>query len=64
MRIIVAKDKKFERHNLIEKIIRIFTVPLFNSIPDSVIKKLVSGTNRDGKIVIENNQKDGKYRKQ
>lgn len=52
MKLIVAEDKKFERHNFIEKIIRIFTVPLLNNIPEGLIRKILS-TNKDGKIIIE-----------
>ncbi len=53
MKIIVADDKKLERHNLIEKLIRIFSVPLLNILPPSVVQKMMSVSSRDAKAVIK-----------
>ena len=53
MRIIIADNKKLEKHNLVEKTIRGFTLPLLNNIPSSVVKKVLAGTNKDGKVVIK-----------
>ena len=53
MRLIFADDKKFEKHNLLEKTVRIFSVPLLNNIPSSMMKKILGGTSKDGKTVIK-----------
>lgn len=53
MKIIIADKKNFETHNLLVKFVRIFSVPLLNNIPPSVIKKILAGTSKDGATAIK-----------
>lgn len=53
MKIIVTDDKKLEKHNLIEKIIRIFSVPLLNSLPSPIIKKMMIKSSRDAGTAVK-----------
>jgi len=33
MQVAIAEGKRFETHNLIEKIVRIFSIPVLNNMP-------------------------------
>src|SRR4030042_2116542 len=48
-----ADKSKLETHSLIEKIIRVFSVPLLNNIPSSIMKKRLAGSSKDGKAVVK-----------
>lgn len=52
MRVVLANNKELEKHNIIEKIVRIFSVPLLNKIPSSIIKKILKKSSEDGKIAV------------
>lgn len=53
MKIIIADKKSFETHSLLVKFIRIFSTPLLNNIPASVMRKILAGTSRDGAIAVK-----------
>src|SRR4030042_2771110 len=53
MEIDVADKKNLEKHGILSKVIRIFSVPLLNNLPDFFIKKMLAKTTRDGKVVLE-----------
>jgi len=53
MKIIEADDKNLEKHNLIEKFVRIFSVPLLNSLPASVVQKIMVVSSRDAATAVK-----------
>ncbi|MEK7664494.1 MAG: class I SAM-dependent methyltransferase [Patescibacteria group bacterium] len=54
MKIITANYKDLEKHNFWIKIFRIFSVPLLNNLPSSLIKKIMKRSNRDAADVVDN----------
>jgi len=53
MKITVAQGKHLEKHNLLTKFIRIFTVPLLNNLSISFIQKLMKKSSHDARRVLE-----------
>ena len=53
MKIIIADDKNLENHSLLTKFIRIFTVPLLNNLPASLIQKVMKLSSHDARKVLE-----------
>ena len=42
-----------EKHNLMIKFVRLFTVPLLNSIPSSILKNMMKSSSKDGATVVK-----------
>ncbi len=53
MKIIIANNKNLEKHNLIIKIIRLFSVPLLNNLPTSFIQKIMKSSSKDAGTVVK-----------
>lgn len=53
MKISTADIPRLRKHNLFVKMIRIFSVPIMNALPASLIKKMMWKTSRDAKKVTE-----------
>ena len=53
MKISVADIPNLRRQNLFVKMIRIFSVPIMNSLPSSLIKKMMKKSSRDASKVTE-----------
>lgn len=51
MKVVIAGGKNMERHNLAEKIIRIFSVPLLNHLPQSTVQGMMRSSSKDAKTV-------------
>lgn len=53
MKIVIPKNSDYERHTLLERIVRIIAVPLLNLLPSSFIQKAIHKSSKDAKTVLE-----------
>ena len=53
MKVVVADHKNLETHSLITRFVRIFSVPLLNNLPSSIIKKLMKASSHDAATVVD-----------
>jgi len=54
MKIIVADYKNLEGHGLFVKFVRIFTVPILNSLPEDFLKRFMKTSSHDAEVVLDN----------
>lgn len=54
MEVIIASGKNLEKHSVLVKIIRIFSVPILNNIPGSFLKRFMRSSSHDAEVVLEN----------
>jgi len=54
MKTVIASDKNLEKHNFIVKFVRIFSVPVLNSLPDSFLQRFAKTSSHDAEIVLDN----------
>lgn len=48
----VVSNSRLETHNFLTKCVRVITVPLLNTIPESVIKKMMQKSSKDASAVM------------
>ena len=54
MKIIIARDKNLEGHNLFVKLVRIFSVPILNNSPVNFLRVFMRISSQDAEIVLDN----------
>ena len=54
MKTVVATDKNLETHNLFEKSIRIFSVPILNKLPETFLRRFMKVSSHDAEVVLDN----------
>mgnify|MGYP001599713278 CR=1 FL=1 len=54
MKTVIANYKNLERHNLFVKFIRVFTVPVLNSLPESFLRRFMRTSSHDAEVVLDN----------
>ncbi|MEK7562215.1 MAG: methyltransferase domain-containing protein [Patescibacteria group bacterium] len=54
MKTIIADYKNLEWHNFLEKIVRIFSVPLLNVLPEAFLRKFMRTSSNDAEVVLDN----------
>lgn len=54
MKVIIAEDKKLEKHNLFVKFVRIFSVPILNSLPAVFLQRFMKNSSYDAEVVLDN----------
>lgn len=54
MEISVTGDKNLEGHNLFEKFVRLFSVPILNALPDAFLRRFMKKSSYDAEVVLEN----------
>lgn len=54
MKTVIADDKNLEKHGFVVKFVRIFSVPILNSLPDSFLRRLMKNSSHDAEIVLDN----------
>jgi len=56
MKTVIAdcKNKNLEKHNLFVKFVRIFTVPILNSLPANFLQVFMKTSSYDAEVVLEN----------
>src|SRR3989344_5124771 len=54
MKIIIARDKNLEGHNLFVKLVRIFSVPILNNSPVNFLRVFMRTSSQDAEIVLDN----------
>jgi len=50
----VANDKKLERHNFFIKLVRIFSVPILNGLPENFLQRFMRVSSQDAEVVLDN----------
>jgi len=50
----VASDKNLEKHNFFEKSVRLFSVPVLNSLPDAFLRRFMRTSSHDAEVVLDN----------
>jgi len=54
MKTVIAKGKNLEEHNFFEKFVRIFSVPILNSLPASFLQRFMKASSHDAEVVLDN----------
>ena len=54
MKTVIADDKNLERHSFFVRLIRIFSVPILNNLPNYLLRGFMKNSSRDAKIVLNN----------
>lgn len=52
MKIVYENSKNLEKHSIISRAIRLFSVPLLNNLPDSLLQKMMRKTSNDAAAVV------------
>ncbi len=50
----IAEDKNLEGHNLFVKLVRVFSVPILNILPEKFLRYFLKNSSQDAEIVLEN----------
>jgi len=54
MKTVVADYRNLEGHNLFVKFVRIFSVPILNSLPDAFLRRFMRYSSNDAEVVLDN----------
>jgi SAM-dependent methyltransferase len=54
MKTIIADYKNLEGHNLFERFVRIFSVPILNNLPEVFLRKFMRTSSHDAEVVLDN----------
>ncbi len=54
METIIADYKNLEKHSLFVKFVRIFSVPILNSLPDVFLRRFMRESSKDAEVILDN----------